>query len=425
MTSTLFSQIPPKREFRGAWIATVVNLDWPNINATPDVQKSNLINLLDDLHTIGINAVVFQVRPECDALFASPFEPWSYWVTGQQGRAPSPFYDPLEFAVEEAHKRGMELHAWFNPYRAERIIGFYPLASNHVAVLHPEWTFTSGSLRMLDPGNPQVRDYLTTVIADVVTRYDIDGVHFDDYFYPYSGMGNQDSASYANYNPQALLRADWRRNNVNTLIPFGIWKNGVPSGITGLDAYSVLYADAVAWLHDRSIDYLTPQLYWQIGGAQDYSKLMPWWADSVFANGRHFYPGQAPYRLIDSNWPANELPDQMNLNRANSKTLGSVFFRATHGLANNPKGFADSLKSNFYRYPALPPVMPWIDSLKPLAPENLRYEQIAGSGPAVLQWDSAPSAVDGDTSFSYVVYRLTSSVVQQSDVDDPSNIIAV
>ncbi|HMB92728.1 MAG TPA: family 10 glycosylhydrolase, partial [Rhodothermales bacterium] len=266
-----------KYEFRGAWIATVINLDWPNSpTSSTQAQQAQLITMLDELKESGINAVLFQVRSEADAMYASEIEPWSYWLTGEQGVAPDPFYDPLAFAIEEAHKRGMELHAWFNPYRAVRGSG-YPNAPSHVSVEHPEWILTLGGLQVLDPGLPDVRDHNARVIADVARRYDIDGVHFDDYFYPYppNQITNEDDATFAAHNRGFTNRGAWRRDNVNLFVaqvydslqvirpsasfgisPFGIWKNGVPSGITGLDAYNVIYGDAVAWLDAQIIDYV-------------------------------------------------------------------------------------------------------------------------------------------------------------------------
>ena len=353
---------PPKREFRAAWIATVINLDWPSRPGLPaDEQQRELVTLLDDLYAAGINAVVFQIRAESDAFYDSPYEPWSCWLTGMQGLPPSPYYDPLSFAVEEAHKRGMELHAWFNPYRVIRPSP-YSRAATHVSNTHPEWLLSFSDITILDPGIPAARQHVTNVVMDIVTRYDFDGIHADDYFYPYppNTISTQDDASYLAYNPTGMSRGDWRRNNVNLLLkaiydsiqtvkphvrfgmsPFGIWKNGVPSGITGLDAYGTIYCDAVAWLQGQYVDYLTPQLYWQIGGGQDYLKLMPWWASQV--NGRHLYPGHAPYRINSSSWTANELPNQVRADRSYraANVLGSVFFRARNGITDNLKGFAD------------------------------------------------------------------------------------
>lgn len=435
---------PPKHEFRAAWVATVANLDWPGGPYQSSAANiSDLIFLLDQLKNAGINAVIFQIRPECDALYNSTLEPWSYWLTGKQGQAPEPFFDPLTIAVREAHKRGMELHAWFNPYRAERSVGDYPTSPNHVTKRHPDWVIQINKLKFLDPGLPMVREYVTGVIMDVVRRYDIDGVHFDDYFYPYpsNGITNEDDATFANYSRGFSNRGDWRRDNVNLLIemvydsiktvkpyvkfgvsPFGIWKNGVPSGIVGLDAYNTIYCDAVTWLNKKIVDYLTPQLYWPFGGGQDYGKLMPWWASRT--NGRHLYPGQAPYRINANNWAANELPRQIQLNRNTAHSLGSVFFRAFH-VVSNPKGFTDSLQANYYRHPALSPVMNWEETEPPETPANLRYQIIADRGSYGLEWDAPVVAVDGDSAFRYVVYRFNNPSVQAEDIDNAENMVAL
>jgi len=443
-TTTISSQsLPPKREFRGAWIATVVNLDWPSTNLlTTDEQKAELISLLDRLKAIGINAVIFQVRSECDAMYNSPYEPWSYWLTGQQGKAPSPYYDPLEFAVDEAHKRGIEIHAWFNPYRAVRDIkNAYAAAANHVTVLHPDWVITYGNIKVLNPGLPQVRDYIAKIISDVVRRYDIDGVHFDDYFYPYpDGINSFNDASTFQQYPNGYTNiSDWRRNNVNLLIkevedsikaikpyvkfgisPFGIWKNNVPAGITGLSSYDDLYADCMFWLRNHYIDYITPQLYWKLGGKQDYNALMSWYSDSAKAYGRDFYPGEAAY-LINS-WSASEIPNHLRLDRGNQNCNGNIYFRALVGLLDNEQGFADSLKNNFYRYHSLSPLMKWIDSVAPNPIQNLRFDRMPGSGQADLIWDSPAPAEDGDTAVRYVVYQFSKTNIQQTDIDQASNI---
>jgi uncharacterized lipoprotein YddW (UPF0748 family) len=433
---------PPKREFRGAWIATVINLDWPSSpGLSPQTQRQELIRLLDELKAAGINAVIFQVRSECDAMYASPLEPWSYWLTGNQGAPPSPFYDPLEFAVAEAHQRGMELHAWFNPYRSVREIGSYTNAPNHVSVQHPDWLFRAGNTRVLDPGLPMARAFITNVVMDVVTRYDVDGIHFDDYFYPYppNQITTQDDATFANYSRGFTNRGDWRRDNVNLLIkmihdsiqvvkpyvkfgisPFGIWRNGVPTGITGLDAYNTIYCDALAWLNQKTIDYLTPQLYWPFGGGQDYGKLMPWWASQM--NGRHLYVGQAAYRI--ASWPAGEMPRQIRLNRSNPNAQGSIFFRALF-FRENPRGFTDSLKTDLYRHLALSPAMNWKDLVPPNPPQNLSFKRIAGTGTAGLRWDAPYFASDGDTASRYVVYRFNQPAIPPSALDDASNIIAI
>ncbi len=448
LITDLFSQsVSPKREFRAAWLATVVNLDWPSSRTLSTAnQKLELTKLLDSLQLYGVNTVIFQIRTECDALYNSAIDPWSYWLTNSQGTPPSPFYDPLEFAVSEAHKRGMELHAWFNPYRAERVVGNYPKASNHVTVLHPDWVIQISTFKFLNPGLPSVRNYVSSVIYDVVNRYDIDGVHFDDYFYPYPSnqITNQDSLTFIQYPNGFTNIGDWRRNNVNVLIkqvndtiqsikrwvkfgisPFGIWKNGVPPGITGLDAYSTIYCDAMAWLKAHSIDYLTPQLYWKFGGSQDYAKLQPWWADSAAFYGRHYYPGHALYNVDPSgaNWSASEIPNQIRFDRANPKVQGGVFFRAKSYTANY-KGVTDSLKNNLYKYKALLPIMSWKDTIPPNPPKYLRYENLTGNQIKLI-WDLPQTAVDGDTASRYVVYRFNSSNIQSSDLNNPINILNI
>ncbi|MBI5464368.1 MAG: family 10 glycosylhydrolase [Ignavibacteriales bacterium] len=441
--------LPPKKEFRAAWVATVANFDWPSSRSlSTAAQQTELISILDRLKSTGFNAVIFQIRCEADAFYQSSIEPWSYWLTGQQGAAPNPFYDPLQFAVDEAHKRGMELHAWFNPYRADRGSG-YAHPSNHVTVLHPDWVIAYGTIKILDPGLPAARTHVANVMMDVVRRYDIDGVHWDDYFYPYPPTGSSDpympytldAATFAANNPNNLTQANWRRDNVNKLVqmvhdsiqvvkpwvkfgisPFGIWKSGVPSGIVGLSAYDAISCDAPTWLANQWIDYITPQLYWKITGSQDYSILMPWWGTQL--NGRHFYPGQAAYRIADaSNWPASELPNQINLNRANANVQGSVFFRALVGVLDNPKGFADSLKNNFYKYPAIVPTMAWKDTMAPNTPGNLQYAQVAGS--AGMTWDKPSVAFDGDTASRYAIYRFDHASVQPTEIADARNLASI
>ncbi len=442
------AQTLPKREFRAVWIATVTNLDWPsNNNLSTEEQKNQLLKILDSLKALRINSVIFQVRTESDAFYNSPYEPWSYWLTGNQGTPPNPYYDPLEFAIDEAHKRGLEIHAWFNPYRADRALGDYPVSSNHITVTHPEWILNmNNKFKILNPGLPIVRDYIATVISDVVRRYDVDGVHFDDYFYPYppDQITYQDTSTFREYSRGFTDIKDWRRDNVNVFIaqvkdsiksikpkvkfgisPFGIWKNGVPTGITGLSAYDDIYCDALAWLRNQSIDYLTPQLYWPFGGGQDYGKLMPWWADSVNAYGRHFYPGEAAYRISTISWTASEMPHHIRFGRENPKRQGNVFFRANMGLLDNPKGFSDSLRNDLYRFPSLNPIMKWIDSIPPNPIQNLEFVKFDNVGRAGLIWDEPLLASDGDSSTRYIIYNLSASSFNPDELEDPANILDI
>ncbi len=434
---TLAHAQAPKHEFRGAWIATVANLDWPSQpGLSTDTQKADLIEVLDELQAAGVNAAVFQVRTESDALYDSPFEPWSYWLTGEQGTAPDPFYDPLALAVEEAHKRGMELHAWINPYRADRGSP-YPKAASHVTNEHPEWLLSfSDGIQILNPGLPEVRDRVASIVADIVRRYDVDGIHYDDYFYPYSGIGNEDDATFAAYPRGFTNRGDWRRDNVNLLVaqiqdsvqavrpevvhgvsPFGIWKNGVPTGTTGLDAYNVIYADAVAWLTAQDIDYLAPQLYWSSqrsfdangDGSPDFNRqrfttLAPWWAS--VRNERHIYPGLAAYRIGGPGFEANEIPTQIRAARSIDGVEGTILFRPYAGLLVGGLGLEDSLRTDLYRYPALTPPMAWKSQDAPGTPTGLATTAVPGNqtGVVPLTW-TAPASGDAAARF-YAVYRI-------------------
>lgn len=414
--------------------------------------------MLDKLKEAGVNAVFFQVRSEADAMYFSPYEPWSYWLTGRQGVPPNPFYDPLDFAVEEAHKRGMELHAWFNPYRAVGSAG-YTRHSSHVSMQHPEWTLSvkhndnddANPLVVLNPGLQEVRDYIAAVISDVVRRYDIDGVHFDDYFYPYPPyrIALEDRDAF-NADPRGFRSiGDWRRDNVNRMVaqvadsvnavrpsvkfgvsPFGIWKNGVPSGIVGLDAYNVIYGDATAWLEAGTVDYLVPQLYWAFGGGQDYGKLAPWWAEHAGEAGRHLYTGHGLYRAERATFSSDlfssgEIPRQVRFNRAHDGISGSVFFRAKNITVFSSSGFADTLRADLYFSPALTPPMDWKDLSAPGAPSALTVSR-RGADEVRLSW-TAPPAASAPASRRYVVYRTQSSAPPPTSfaMDDPNNLIAV
>lgn len=443
-----------KHEFRGAWVASVANLDWPSCNGcSSSVQQTQLVQIMDGLKEAGVNAVVFQVRTESDALYDSPYEPWSYWLTGEQGTAPDPFFDPLELAVDLAHERGMELHAWINPYRADRGSS-YPKADNHVTNTHPEWilSYPSG-IKILDPGIPDVRDHVTGVIGDILRRYDVDGIHYDDYFYPYEGSTNEDDATFATYNRGFTNRGDWRRDNINLLIeqvqdtvqtvrpeaahgvsPFGIWKNGIPSGTSGLDAYNVIYADAVAWLQAQDIDYLAPQLYWSSQRSFDadgdgdldfnrqrFTTLAPWWAS--VRNGRHIYPGVAAYRAGQPGFEPEEIPTQLRYVREHADLDGTIVFRARSGILFGGYGLADSLESDLYRHPALTPTMEWKNMDAPGAPGTL--SETWNGDDLTLTW-SAPT--DGDAEARrYAVYRIPSPSAPTfpDALENPEHLIAV
>ena len=434
----------PKRELRGAWVSTVSNIDWPKSRTlTTAQQQESLIEILDTLSKTGINTIFLQVRPEGDALYASTIEPWSYWLTNSQGTAPSPLWDPLEFAVTEAHKRGMELHAWMNPYRAKQSTPV--LANNHFAFLHPEWTFLSGSVTYFNPGIPEVRSHIASVITDIVTRYNVDGVHFDDYFYPYIGMTGQDDATYADNNPNNIATiADWRRDNVNQMIamaydaiavvnaaqhrnvvfgvsPFGIYKNGVPAGISGTSSYDAVYCDPIAWMQAGKVDYVAPQLYWKITGAQDYLSLSKWWNDQGKLYGRHIYPGLALYKMNDgNNWAATEIQNQIGINRSATHDVvkGQVMF-STQQLMANSKGLKTALQNNEYRYKSFSPAMPWKSTTCPNPPTIVRISN------GLLTWNAPVATADGTIAKKYVVYLFADQEEAKTNKNDGKKIYAI
>ncbi|GAA4334674.1 glycoside hydrolase family 10 protein [Mucilaginibacter gynuensis] len=439
----------PKREFRGVWIATVVNIDWPSSSRIgPDRQKKELLSQLDAHQKTGINAIMLQVRPAADALYAKSFEPWSKYLTGKQGQAPGADFDPLEFATTEAHKRGMEMHAWFNPYRATFDGNFAALASDHITKLKPEWFFIYGGIKLFNPGIPEVREYIVRVILNVVDNYDVDGIHLDDYFYPYQIAGQRinDSDAYAKYGGNFTDIKEWRRDNVNQLIkmlgdsihkhkpsmkfgisPFGIWankgQNPEGSETHGGSSYYEQFADTRKWVQEGWIDYINPQLYWQIGNrSAAFDTLLDWWSDNTY--NRHLYIGIAAYRVLERKLAAfrdpNQLPSQIQYLRENPRVQGSVYF-SSNSLLSNPLGFTDSLKNNYYKHPALPPPMLWLDSIPPNAPRELTAK--GGANGIYLKWQMPLPAEDKEPVFGYVVYRFDEG--EKTDLNDPKNILKI
>jgi uncharacterized lipoprotein YddW (UPF0748 family) len=423
----------PKREFRGVWVATVVNIDWPSPGSTVVQQKQKLLSILDQHQRTGLNAVMFQVRPAADAFYAKGREPWSKWLMGKQGQAPNPFYDPLELAITEAHKRGLELHAWVNPYRATMDNKFSALSPDHITNKHPEWFYTYGGIKLCNPGIPEAREYIVQVILDIVDNYDIDGIHLDDYFYPYviTGQKINDAATYQQYGGDFSDIRDWRRDNVSKMIkmlsdsvhkhkpnikfgvsPFGIWanksQNPEGSDTHGGDTYYELYADSRKWIKEGWVDYINPQLYRPIGDRlMAFDKLLSWWSDNTY--NRHLYIGHAAYRIDEHQLPAyqnpSEMPNEIRLIRGNPRAQGSVFF-SSQSLTNNKLGFTDSLRLNQYKYPALPPVMLWLDSIAPNAPRNLVVTKMPASTQVQLKWEAPLPAKDKEPVYGYVIYRF-------------------
>jgi uncharacterized lipoprotein YddW (UPF0748 family) len=391
------AETPPavEREFRGLWVATVDNIDWPSKRGlTTREQEAELTAILDRAVELNLNVIVLQVRPNCDAIYDSKIEPWSEYLTGQMGKAPWPHYDPLAFAVEEAHKRGLELHAWFNPFRALSRDSKTPVSRNHVSVTHPGLVRTYGKFLWLDPTEPGTRDYSLSVIMDVVRRYDIDGVHFDDYFYPYPEKAGgrelefPDDASWGRYQKTGgkMSRNDWRRENVNLFVravyegikrekpwvkfgisPFGIWQPNHPKGITGFDAYDKLYCDSRKWLANGWLDYFAPQLYWPVAQkAQSFPVLLNWWAEQ---NTQHrlLLAGMRVngWKGIDNE--ARETTNEMALIRRQIGVSGEILWHSAPLLANHA-GVADALRKGVYGGPALVPACTWLGNALPARP---------------------------------------------------------
>src|ERR1700722_8123449 len=412
-------ELPPaiQREFRGLWVATVNNIDWPSQRELDSAhQKQELLAILDRAAALRFNVVVLQVRASCDAFYDSKIEPWSEYLTGRMGQAPSPPYDPLQFAVAEAHKRGLELHAWFNPYRARLSDVKTPVASNHVTLKHPELVRTYGKSLWLDPGEQATRDYSLSVIMDVVRRYDIDGVHFDDYFYPYPEKANgqkvnfPDDVPWQRYREQGgkLSRADWRRENVNRFVqavyqalksekpwvkfgisPFGIWRPTHPAQITGFDAYDQLYADSRKWLAEGWLDYCAPQLYWPVAQkAQSFPILLQWWA-SQNTKHRTLLAGMKVNGWKDVPDDAREVAREIELTRAQAGASGEILWHARPLLSMTDR-VAEILQRQVYAAPALVPASA---RLCDDAPGQPLLQAGVEQGALKLSWESGSNTV--------------------------------
>ncbi len=381
-------------EFRGVWVATVVNIDWPSKpGLSNELQKKEFIDLLELHQKNGMNAIIMQVRPSGDALYPSTLEPWSEFLMGKQGLPPSPFYDPLSFMITETHKRGMEFHAWINPYRAVFNTKKSSVAPNHLTKTHPNWFVEYDNKKIFNPGLPEVWQHTNRIVSDLVTRYDIDAIHLDDYFYPYKVPGKEfeDEAVYKKYN-RGLNKEDWRRSNCDTIIkqlsetihrikpgvqfgisPFGVWRNKSkdPDGSftkAGVSNYDDLYADIMLWMRKGWVDYVIPQLYWEHGHAlADYDELVNWW--NQHGNNRNLYIGHGIYRAgTTPNWrDKNEIPYQIKKLRGLSNTRGSAYFSSVT-FKNNPNHWNDTLQNNYYKKPALQPTMPWLVQYNVAAP---------------------------------------------------------
>lgn len=394
-------ELSPKREMRAVWIASVNNIDWPSrAGLSAEQQQTEFVSMLDETKEMGMNAVVVQVKPTADSFYPSEYGPWSEYLTGQQGQDPG--YDPLAFMVEEAHKRNLEFHAWVNPYRITmNHTDINRLADGHPAKEHPDWVVAYGNQLYFDPGLPEVRQFLVDAVREIVQNYDIDAIHMDDYFYPYpiAGQDFPDDDSFAEHGSDFTDRGDWRRHNVNTLVaslqqaikdekhyvkfgisPFGVWRNSStdPTGShtrAGVENYDDLYADTRHWIQNRSVDYITPQIYWNIGfEAAAFDILTDWWISETAGSHTHFYVGQAAYKVGVNDVPAwhdpEEYPRQIAYMRERPDVKGSIHF-SLKDLRANRLGVKDRLTKTEYQRPALIPEMPWLAGTVPKKPTNV------------------------------------------------------
>ncbi len=420
----------PKREMRAVWIATVANIDWPSKpSLSTEQQKTELTKLLDYVKVYNLNTIVFQIRPAADAFYASNLEPWSKWLTGKQGQAPDPYYDPLEFAIKECRKRGLDIHVWLNPYRAEADTTNNVTAPNHITKTHPEWFLVYGNVRYFNPGLPETRNFVSRVVSDIVRRYDIDAVHMDDYFYPYRIYKKEfpDSLSFAKY-PNGFAKnqkEDWRRNNVDLIIkqlhdsiraikpwvefgisPFGVWRNYDKDTLgsktkAGQTNYDDLYADILKWQKLGWIDYLTPQIYWEIGKkVADYAIIAEWWSRNAY--GCPIYIGHGPYRIDkkakEKAWHSSkQIINQIKINRTYPNISGSMYFSAKY-LEKNPLRMKQKMLRSLYEYPSLPPVNNRIVQIASESPKNAKM--IVKQNVIQLIWEK------GKNTKSFVIYKF-------------------
>lgn len=433
----------PKREMRGIWVATVSNIDWPSSNTLKTKeQKREATELLDHIKSLGFNTVFLQIRPASDALYASTLEPWSRVLTSKADQAPKPFYDPLQFWIDEAHQRGIELHAWINPYRAAMNAN-NPLPDNHPAKTHPDWFLTYGGKLYFDPGRPESKQHINEVVKEIITNYEVDGIHMDDYFYPYpiAGIEFPDSLSYKKYGKPNFPNAkdDWRRENVNQTIeslhqtiktekpwiafgisPFGVWRNQADD-LRGSDSqagatnYDHLYADILKWMENGWMDYVAPQIYWEISHpAANFVKLAQWWNDNNYETP--VFIGHGTYKIGSDkpDWQSpQQMPQQFRIGRELPNVKGNISFSYKH-FKRDLFGLQDSLKTNLFNTVAIPP---YYERKPETAPDN-PITKIRANGRRV-KWKLNKSSQNED--YRYVIYLYHPN--QQPDYNDPSLIV--
>lgn len=435
--------VAPKRELRAVWIATVGNIDWPSKQGlSAQQQQQEFISHLNFLQRTGFNTVIVQIRPAADAFYPSQYEPWSKYLSGKQGQPPFPKYDPLEFMIRECHKRNMEFHAWFNPYRALVASNSNPNPANHATRTHPEWIINYAGKAYFDPGNPEAREYILKVILDVVARYDIDAVHIDDYFYPYPVAGRPfpDQASYNKYN-NGQSREDWRRDNVNMFVsqlnsnikkqkswikfgvsPFGIWRNDNKdpegSATRGSSCYDDLYSDVRLWIDKKWVDYVAPQLYWEHGHrVAAYDVLLPWWKKN--SGARQLYIGLGLYRMLNATTSPWNKPDEIlkQIREARALNTNGFVFYSMSSFYKLKQDLADSLQQNYFGTIAIPPPMSWIDNVPPAAPVA---RAAATNNGMLIQWEETNVSKEP---IKYLVYRFGPD--EKINLASAENIIAL
>lgn len=438
----------PKREFRGVWVTTAFNLDWPsNPGLSERQQKEEFEHLLDQFEAHNLNSVIVQVRAAADAFYKSENEPWSYWLTGKQGKAPS--YDPMAYMIEACHARNMEFHAWFNLFRAVSHTKFFDPAKSHVTKKHKDWCYEMPPSLYFDPGNPEVRNYLNGVVMEVVRKYDIDGVHLDDYFYHQESHNKKikDHSTFKKFGGDFTDISDWRRDNVNKVIqslndsikavkrhvkfgisPAPVWRHKYvdergSNSDRALTSYDDLYADSRTWIENSWVDYIMPQLYWSYKHkGVGFETMREWWDNNAYK--RHLYVGLALYKVgndSDKSWSeTSELTNQLTATRTTSNIQGIGFFKASSFGVNNIH-IEDTLKELHLQRPALLPTMPWLDSIPPLPPVNLTIESIGDF--TKLQWMEPIEAADGDLPSHYVIYRFEQN--ENVSTTNAKNILAI
>lgn len=434
---------PRAREFRAMWIASTTNIDYPSrMGLSAEESKAEFVSWLDLAKELNLNAVISQIRPTADAFWPSPYEPWSHFLTGEQGKDPG--FDPLAFQIEEAHKRNLEFHAWYNPFRVSMTESVDHLVPDHPALVNEGWAWAYGTKTYFDPGIPEVREHSLRAIMHSVENYDIDAVHFDDYFYPYKVEGEDypDHATFERYSDGTRALDDWRRENITLFIremrdrirackpwvkfgisPFGIWRNETsdPAGsaTSGSESYEIICADSRAWVKDGLVDYINPQIYWQIGlEVADYAALVPWWSDVVEGTDVALYIGQAMYKQVSGAFEeASEMARHLDFNRDYPRVEGDVYFSAA-SVRDEREGAMGEVYERHYAHPAIVPVIAHMGGTAPRTPKGLKAH--SSRGVAEVAFNRHPHS----EATSFAIYRVSGAQFDPAELEDGRNLLA-